>query len=662
MIKKYTFGTPFQTEAIVTEISATEGTPAYGTISTENGFELNYTMSEKDIVYGLGENVRGINKRGFEYISDCADNPHHYEDCKSMYAAHNFLIVDGEQLFGLFVDYPTTLKFDVGYTRRDLLTISCEKANLNLYVIEGESAYDIVKQFRNIIGQSYIPPKFAFGFGQSRWGYKTKEDFRKVVKEHRENHVPLDMVYMDIDYMEDYKDFTLDEENFPDFGAFVQELKEQNIRLIPIIDAGVKIEKGYQVYEEGIEKGYFCKKADGNEFVATVWPGETHFPDVLNKDARKWFGDYYKVLIDEGIEGFWNDMNEPSIFHSPEGIEKAKGVIRNFLENPNEAPIYLVQMAMGEISNSHEDYERFYHNVDGEQVCHADVHNLFGYNMTRAAGEAFDRIDPEKRFLMFSRSSYVGMHRYGGIWMGDNLSWWSHLLMNLKMLPSLNMCGFLYIGADLGGFGSDTSRDLLLRWLALGVFIPLMRNHSAMGTREQEFYQFEKSEDFAHVIGVRYRLLPYIYSEYMKAALNNDMLFKPLAFVYPKDSMAAQVEDQLMVGDEIMIAPVYTQNANGRYVYLPESMKFVKFMADGSLYVEVLAAGHHYIEIALNEVPLFIREGKCIPVAKAVEYVDAIDTSDLDLIGFEGSTYQLYEDDGVSKDYENPKNYRELKK
>ena len=287
---------------------------------------------------------------------------------------------------------------------------------------------------------------------------------------------------------------------------------------------------------------------------------------------------------------------------------------------------------------------------------------LFGYNMTRAAGEAFERIDPEKRFLMFSRSSYIGMHRYGGIWTGDNKSWWAHILLNLKMMPSLNMCGFLYAGADLGGFGADTTRELLLRFLALGVFTPLMRDHTAIGTREQECYQFENVEDFRHVIGVRYRLIPYLYSEYMKAALNDDMYFRPLGFVYPEDKIAVHVEDQLLLGNEIMIAPVYEQNARGRYVYLPEEMKFVKFLPDGTIAEEILEKGVHYVEVALNEIPLFIRKGKCIPVAEAAECVAALDTKNMQLLGYEGAEYTLYEDDGVHKDYDREENYRVLKK
>ena len=613
MIRKYRYGTPFDTEALTEKIETTKGVLPYGEVSQEEGFVFTYIMDEDDIVYGLGEANRGINKRGYCYISNCTDDPVHTEDKRSLYGAHNFIVVSGKRTFGLFFDYPSKLTFDIGYDREDTLKVSCENADLDIYVLEGENAYDIV----------------------------------------------IDMIYMDIDYMQSFKDFTVNEENFPDFPEFVQEMDDQDIRLIPIIDAGVKVEPGYEIYEEGVKNNYFCKREDGSDFVAAVWPGDTHFPDMLNPEARKWFGDKYRFLIEQGIEGFWNDMNEPAIFYSAEGLAEAKELAGEFAKD-TEGKIHpwAMQGKMLGIANNPEDYKRFYHNVDGKKIRHDKVHNLFGYNMTRAAGEAFERIDPEKRFLMFSRSSYIGMHRYGGIWTGDNKSWWSHILLNLKMLPSLNMCGFLYTGADLGGFGADTTRELLLRFLALGVFTPLMRNHSATGTREQECYQFENIEDFRAVINTRYRLVPYLYSEYMKAALSDDMYFKPLGFVYPDDKRAIRVEDQLMLGNEIMIAPVYEQNARGRYVYLPEEMKFVKFLPDGSISEEILEKGIHYVDVASNEVPLFIRNGKCIPVAEAAECVKDIDTEHLQLIGYENSSYTMYEDDGIRKDYDKKENYR----
>ena len=668
MIRKYTYGAPLRTDAVTSDIPAESVALSYGTVCTKDGFSFTYTMDDDAVVYGLGEANRGVNKRGYCYISDCTDDPNHTEDKRSLYGAHNFIVVWGKETFGLFFDYPSRLTFDIGYTRMDTLTVSCGNADLDLYVITGSSPYDIVKQFRHIIGRSYIPPKFAFGFGQSRWGYRTKEDFRKVARGYRENHIPLDMIYMDIDYMDSYKDFTLGEQ-FAGFPEFVREMKDSHIRLIPIIDAGVKVEDGYDIYEEGVQNRYFCQREDGSDFVAAVWPGDTHFPDFLDPDARKWFGDKYRFLTDQGIEGFWNDMNEPAIFYSREGLDEAKALARKFADGEDgrwdgagSVGVWQMGDKLQSLANSPEDYRRFYHKINGTKVRHDKVHNLYGFNMTRAAGEAFDRIDPGRRFLMFSRSSYIGMHRYGGVWTGDNKSWWSHILLNLKMMPSLNMCGFLYAGADLGGFGADTTRELLLRFLALGVFTPLMRNHAAMGTREQECYQFENIGDFRHVIGVRYRLLPYLYSEYMKAALNDDLYFKPLAFVYPEDKMAVRIEDQLMLGNEIMIAPVYEQNGKGRYVYLPEEMKFVKFLPDGSISEELLGQGIHYVDIALNEVPLFIRKGKCIPVAETAECVEEIDTEHLRMIGYDGAEYVLYDDDGVHKDYENEKNYRTMKK
>lgn len=661
MVQKYVFGSPFETEAVTAGPAAVEytGQAVCGDIpvdiSLENGFACSCQLSDTDIVYGLGEANRGINKRGYRYVSNCTDDPHHTEEKVSLYGAHNFVIISGKKHVGLFFDYPSNISFDIGYTRQDLLTVCCERADLYLYVITGESARDVARQFRRIIGKSYIAPRYAFGFGQSRWGYRTAEDIEGVVKGYRENEIPLDMVYMDIDYMQDYKDFTVNPERFPDFGEFVQKMKAEKIHLIPIIDAGVKIEQGYDIYEEGVEKGYFCKREDGSDFVAAVWPGWTHFPDVLNPEARAWFGGKYQILTDLGIDGFWNDMNEPAVFYSEEGIRALNQAIddhvkafndaggaADLLNNASAVP-YEARAILEKIQNNEEDYRRFYHKVDGKMIRHDLVHNLFGFNMTRAAGEALQKIAPEKKMLLFSRSSYIGMHRYGGIWTGDNQSWWSHILLNLKMMPSLNMCGFLYAGADLGGFGSDTTRDLLLRWLALGVFTPLMRNHTAIGTREQECYRFGQIEDFRHVIGVRYRLIPYLYSEYLKAVENDEMYFRPLGFDYPDDRRAVETEDQLMLGDEVMIAPVYMQNVSGRTVYLPEEMKFVKFMPDGSLHEEILSQGTHYVEVALNEVPLFIRKDRCIPVVDAAQNVDAIDMGTVRYVGYDGAVYEIVE-------------------
>lgn len=662
MITKYTYGNPFQTDAVVQKLEVQNGNVPYFTVvKTEEQLQFEYTLENEEKVYGLGENVRGINKRGWIYKSCCADEPNHVEDRTSLYASHNFLVLDGgKEQFGVFFDYPGIITFDVGYTHLNELKITLSEPDADVYVMTGESILDIVKQFRQLLGRSYIPPKWAFGYQQSRWGYMNEDDIREVVKGHREKKIPLESIYMDIDYMERFKNFTVNQERFPDFPEFVKEMKAQHIHLVPIIDAGVKVEEGYDVYEEGIEKGYFCKKENGEYFVAGVWPGKVHFPDVLNKEAREWFGNKYQVLLDQGIEGFWNDMNEPSIFFAQDRMDETFDKIAELKDKNLDLDTFQQFTGLvGSLANNTDDFKKFYHNVDGKMMRHDKVHNLFGYNMTRAAGEAFERLSPEKRILMFSRSSYIGMHRYGGIWTGDNKSWWNHLLLNLRMMPSLNMVGILYTGADIGGFGADATEDLVMRWTQLAMFSPLMRNHSAMGTREQEVYRFDHVEEFRKIINIRYGLLAYIYSEYMKSALNSEMYFKPLSFVYTDDEFASQVEDQLLVGDSLMIAPVYNQNAKGRYVYLPEEMAMLRFRGVDDYDTEILPAGHHYVEAGLFEMLVFVRPNKILVLTDGGEYADEVDCDHVKALAFvkTKAEYVWYEDDGMGKDYENPDNY-----
>ena len=392
MIRRYVYGNVIETEAVLNKPEQENGALPYFTVD-EQVMTLSYTMEDKDQIYGLGENVRGINKRGWYYESKCSDEPDHKEDRHSLYGAHNFLVVDGKETFGIFVDYPGIIRFDVGYTRSEELVITASDWNLDVYIITGEDIKDIVRQFRHLVGRSYIAPKWAFGYGQSRWSYMSADEVREVVKKHRELNIPLDSVYLDIDYMERYKDFTLNNETFPDFAAFNEEMKKEHIHLVPIIDAGVKQEEGYDVYEEGLEKGYFCKKEDGSPFVAAVWPGKALFPDMLNKEAREWFGNKYQFLLDQGVEGFWNDMNEPAIFYTEDRLKDVLEELDRFKgQNLDMDKYYEFNGLVHSLSNNTEDYKVFYHNMNGEKIRHDRVHNLFGYNMTRAAGEAFDKV------------------------------------------------------------------------------------------------------------------------------------------------------------------------------------------------------------------------------------------------------------------------------
>lgn len=616
MINKYTIGSPINTDAVVEspESQPIDSFPLK--ISVAEQTVIRFNLGNSDAVYGLGESPRGINKRGWIYESWCTDETNHTEDKRALYGAHNFIVISGKEKFGLFIDYPGKIEWDIGYSKSNEVRITLSGSDADFYYINGSTERDITAQFRRIIGKSYIPPFWAFGYQQSCWGYAKQEDFFGVRDNHRKNNLPLDCIYMDIDYMDSFKDFTVNKELFPDFRTFVSDMKSHNIHLIPIIDAGVKNQKGYSVYDEGHEKGYFCTDENGDEFECGVWPGIVGLPDFLNKDAREWFGAQYKTLTDMGIDGFWNDMNEPALFYSVKGLNKANKKLDELRSKEVDIwSFFGMKDAVLGVQNSNDDYASFYHNIDGRRVCHKDVHNIYGAFMTRAASDFFEKEFGREQKLIFSRASYIGAHRGSGIWFGDNFSWWSHILLNLKMLPSVNMCGFLYCGADLGGFNNNCTEDLLLRWLALGAFTPLMRNHRALGTRAQEAYQFEHTEWFAEVLAVRYRLIPYLYKTFRRCSDEYDMMFRPLAFDYPDDPLACEVEDQLMLGDECMIAPLYEQNKNGRYVYLPEDMTLVKLSGE-KVEAQSLEKGLHYITAALNEVPLFIRKGKSVPLAK----------------------------------------------
>ena len=666
MIQRFSFGHPFPTQSVVLSLPAESGPVPF---LTPDGTGWRFTLSEQAAVYGLGEMPRGINKRGWHYITNNTDESRHSEDKLSFYGAHNFLLVrDGSTCFGLFVDFPGKVYYDIGYTRHDLLSFHTETPDYDLYLLSGGNENAICKEFRTLIGRSYIPPRWAFGLAQSRWGYKSEEDVREVARQYKEHDLPLDMICMDIEYMQDYADFTVNKERFPDLTKLSADLKAQGIRLVPIIDAGVRVDPNDSTCTEGLEKGYFCKKADGTPFVAAVWPGKAYFADFLRPEVREWFGHKYKALTDCGIEGFWNDMNEPSLFYSPERLRAFLNDMAALREKDNieqeEFFLRVVGGAMG-LMNSPADYASFYHEADGRKVRHDQVHNLYGGSMTRAAGEAFADLRPGQRTLLYSRSSFIGSHRYGGIWLGDNNSSWAQLLANIQMMPSVQMCGFLYSGADLCGFSSDTTPDLALRWLEFGLLTPLMRNHSAVGTRMQEYYRFpEVLPAVRNMIRLRYALLPYLYSEFMKAALENTSYFRPLAFDYPDDPDAREVEDQLLLGEGLMAAPVYVQNAHGRHVYLPEPMKLLRLRAVDDYDEEILPAGHHYIRCALDEMLLFLRPGHIIPVAQPANSTAELDDASLTLWSFlpdgESAEYRMYRDDGVTTEYEKKEHWKTL--
>lgn len=661
MINKYVFGKPFDSEAVVAlppdagvflDDKAIPGC----VVSLENGFSMTIELDESDMIFGLGESIGGINKRGKLYRSWCTDDPVHSEEKESIYGAHPYFIIYSPKKKSCalyFIDYPALVTLDMAFTRCDTVVVSVANTNLNVYYISEVSLQETAKAFRKIIGPSFIEPFWAMGYCQSRWGYKSDDDLSSILSNHQKNKLPLDAIFMDIDYMDGFRNFTVNKDNFPDFKATVAKLASLGVHLVPIIDAGVKDDSDYPVDREGVEKGFYCKTFDGKVLRAAVWPGYAHFPDFFRADVRKWFGKLFKTLRDKGIDGFWLDMNEPVMFYSEQGIKAVSEKIREYSnevlsDKLSDGQIVAWQMKDEVLSlqNNIADYKSFYHEVPKDKanalacsddeggassdglvkVRHSDVHNLYAFNMAKGVSEANEGV------FLLSRASAIGSHRYTSIWMGDNFSWWSHIELALHMLPSLNMAGFIHTGCDLGGFGCNTSRELLLRFLALGIFTPLMRNHAAAGTRAQECYNFEKIEDFRALLSLRYRLIPFLYNEVMKASKEGTLMFSPLAFEYPDDEIALRCEDQLLLGESVMIAPVYKPNAIGRSVYLPQAMYSVHCSIDhgcvtGEPQIKLLEKGLHFVKCLPCEVVFFIKKGHSIPVVDASLNTRSIDYS-----------------------------------
>lgn len=659
-MKYFNIGQPFETDSVV-DFDGIKQVQSLDELLNHTGLAcelnehtvLNYKMNKHDRIYGLGEHLRGMNKRGGIYESFCTDDPNHVPDKKALYGAHNFFMIDGEKTIGIYIDFPSLIEFDFGFTHKDDIQVTIHGKDLRLYIIEGTDKKNITSKFLKAIGPSFLPPKWAFGFQQSRWSYPDQEAIKAIGDAFNQHDIPCDAIYMDIDYMDDFKNFTLNDERFPDFKTFVSQMKSDGFRLIPIIDAGCKLEEGYFVHEEGVENGHYCLDKDGKPFVGAVWPGLVHFPDFINPETRKWFGDKYNILIDQGIDGFWNDMNEPAIFYSQNRLQEAIDFAAGMKgKNLGVYDFFELKEQFNGLSNSHVDYKAFYHQVDGQLYNHYDLHNLYGYNMTRAAGEAFERHHPDKRILLFSRASYIGMHRYGGIWTGDNHAWWEHLQQNIKMMPSLNMCGFLYSGADIGGFGGHASGELLTRWSQFAVYTPLFRNHACMGTRPQEPFSFEDETTATtrDIIRFRYAFVSYLYSEFMKARNHKTLLFRPLSFDY-EDDHTPHVENQLMFGSDLMLAPIDQPNGKGRYVYLPEKMLQWKIRTHESYDLDLLEKGHHYAQADTHEWLNYITENSLIVLNDVKNNVEEIQLDEIHLIGYvkDEANYTLYTDDGISR-------------
>ncbi|WP_283699673.1 glycoside hydrolase family 31 protein [Clostridium perfringens] len=528
--------------------------------------------------YGLGEKGGDLNKKGSYTENFNTDDPETDDDSVTYYKTIPFYVaLKEEATYGIFFDNSFRSYFDMGKEMGDRIFFGAIGGQIQYYFIPGENIKEVVKNYTALTGRMEMPPLWSLGYQQCRFSYFSQEEVRELVKTFEEKDIPLDVVYLDIDYMDGFRVMTFKTPNFDDAAGLISDLKEKGIRTITIIDPGVKVDEEYLVFKRGKEGNHFTKKLDGEMFIGAVWPGDSAFPDFSNKYCREWWKSELKKFISEhGMDGIWNDMNEPCVFN-----------------------------------NDHKTMlESCLHNSDNGVIEHKEFHNRYGFEMSRCSKEAQEELHPNERGFSMTRATYAGGQRYSSVWTGDNMSLWSQMRMSISMNANLGISGFSFVGNDVSGFGLDSSEELFIRWMEMGPFIPIFRNHSNMYTRRQEPWAFgPRAEKIAKKsIELRYELLPYIYDLYYISHKEGLPIFRPMIMEYEKDMNLLNIREQFMLGENMLVAPVLYEGERSKTIYLPKGSWFNYFT------MEKLQGGKWYkLPCELDEILVFVKEGSIIP-------------------------------------------------
>ncbi len=495
-------------------------------------------------------------------------------------------------------------------------------ADLDYVVAAGDRPADVAERLTALIGRIELPPRWAIGYHQTRWGYDSAAKIAEVAEQFTKRRLPCDVIHIDIDYMDRHRVFTWDAGRFPDPAHAIAELERRGLRAVAIVDPGVAAEPGNPVYDAGLVLDAFLRHADGRHVTGHVWPGRCVFPDFLRADVRRWWASLHTTIVDAGVAGVWNDMNEPALYDGPVGAEQTANVV----EMPADAV----------------------HDAAGSAVAHEHVHNRYGVEMARAASDALVELRPTKRSFLLSRSGHTGIQRFAAVWTGDNTASWEQLRMSLPMLCNLGLSGVPFVGADIGGFFGDATPELFARWMQAGVLYPLMRGHSHKTSQPNEPWAFgEEIEVIAdQALRLRYQLRPYLYSLFREAATTGAPILRPMLWAHSDDPTAAAVEDQALLGDALLAAPVLAPGVRRRDVYLPAGVWFDWY--SGVAYAGPGAIG---VDAPLDRLVLFARAGSVVPLA-TVSDDGSIDDSIITLRVFPGTGAGLiYDDDGESFAY-----------
>lgn len=594
-------------------LASLEGHATNDNGDSSEAIKLVKALNKDDAIYGLGDKPGCLNRRGYTFENWNTDDPAPHVDCfRSLYKSIPFFIVLGNKnCYGIFADNTYRTTFDFGKESDDYYYIRHEKGDLDYYYIAGKDMAQVVSRYTDLTGHTAIPQKWIFGYHQSRWSYNSEAEIRELVDNFKAKDIPCDCVHLDIDYMDGFRVFTFNKDNFPNPKKLTEDLEAQGIKLIAIIDPGVKKDEEYQIYKDGIEMDAFAHAADGTVYENAVWPGTSVFPDFTREDVRLWWGDNLKKLVDVGIRGIWNDMNEPASFNGP---------------LPDD-----VLFAIG---------------------THDKVHNIYGHLMAEATYDSLRKYDNERRPFVLTRACYAGSQRFCSGWTGDNHSIWAHIQLALLQMCSLGLSGMIMCGSDIGGFSSDPTPELMARFFEAAIFSPFFRSHSSIVSRRQEpwTFNYETTDIIRKVIKLRYRFLPYIYDVAYESMKTGAPILRPLVYQYPYDKNVRNLFDEYMLGSQVLVAPVVEPGKTARAVYLPEGQWYD--YTSGKCY----EGGQHILaEVPIDHVPIYIKAGSILPlVDKDIMNVDELRPEDVVLHVYKGvGSHVHYSDDGETFAYEN---------
>ena len=615
------------------------------------GFTISKQMPGGENYFGLGDKAGSFNRRNQAFTLWNTDiGPQ--ESTDPLYKAIPFFLgISGTRSYGLFLDNTWRTWFDFGKQARDAIAFGSEGGPLDYYFLYGPTPKQVVESYAYLTGLPPLPPLWALGFQQSRYSYTPESQARDIAKRLRADAIPSDVLYLDIDYQLKNRPFTVDPKTFPDFPDFVSDLRKDHFHLVTITDLHIAhiANQGYSPFDTGEAGGHFVKNPDGTDFIGIVWPGPAVFPDFTRAQTREWWGSLYTEFVKDGVAGFWNDMNEPSVFDGP-GMTMPLDTVHHI-----EEPGFTARTA-----------------------THAEIHNIVGLENARATYEGLLKLRPDERPFVLTRATYAGGQRYGFTWTGDNSATWNHLRLATQMVLNLGVSGVSMVGADVGGFGSSPPPALLTRWVELAAFSPLCRDHAAKGTQPHEIWANGPEQEAIRrrYIETRYKLLPYIYSLADESSRTGLPMMRPVFLDYPEifapnSGGFDHLDTEFLLGPSLLIAPPpFAETLDDYSVSFPKTHEWYDFWTGlktppspqappiaAAVTAQNIGAEVTYpraIHPPLETMPVYVRAGSIIPTQPLIQNTDETPKGPLELHVYPGPqcSGSIYLDDGHTFQYQ----------